>query len=43
MTGVGYFTAMLILTEVGDVSRFHGEKAFAARTMIFMANHKMNP
>jgi len=30
MTGVGYFTAMLILTEVGDVGRFHGEKAFAS-------------
>jgi len=30
MTGVGYFTAMLILTEVGDVGRFRSEKAFAS-------------
>jgi transposase len=30
MTGVGYFTAMLILAEVGDVERFHGDKAFAS-------------
>ena len=30
MTGVGYFTAMLILSEVGDVSRFRGEKEFAS-------------
>jgi transposase len=30
MTGVGYFTAMLVLTEVGDVGRFHSEKAFAS-------------
>jgi transposase len=30
MTGVGYFTAMLVLSEVGDVGRFHGEKAFAS-------------
>jgi len=30
MTGVGYFTAMLILSEVGDISRFRGDKAFAS-------------
>jgi transposase len=30
MTGIGYFTAMLILTEVGDVGRFRGDKAFAS-------------
>jgi transposase len=30
MTGVGYFTAMLILVEVGDVGRFRGEKEFAS-------------
>ena len=30
MTSVGYFTAMLILTEVGDISRFRGDKAFAS-------------
>jgi transposase len=30
MTGVGYFTAMLILTEVGDIGRFRGEKEFAS-------------
>ncbi len=30
MTGVGYFTAMLILTEVGDISRFRGDKEFAS-------------
>ncbi|MCX6656732.1 MAG: IS110 family transposase [Candidatus Bathyarchaeota archaeon] len=30
MTGVGYFTAMLILSEVGDIGRFHSDKAFAS-------------
>ncbi|MCX6655283.1 MAG: IS110 family transposase [Candidatus Bathyarchaeota archaeon] len=30
MTGVGYFTAMLILSEVGDIGRFRSEKAFAS-------------
>ena len=30
MTGVGYFTAMLILSEVGDIDRFRGEKEFAS-------------
>jgi transposase len=29
-TGVGYFTAMLILTEVGDIGRFRGDKEFAS-------------
>jgi transposase len=26
MTGVGYFTAMLVLSEVGDIGRFRGDK-----------------
>jgi transposase len=30
MTGVGYFTAMLVFSEVGDVSHFRGEKEFAS-------------
>jgi transposase len=30
MTGVGYFTAMLIVSEVGDASRFRSDKAFAS-------------
>ena len=30
MTGVGYFTAMLVMAEVGDVSRFRGDKEFAS-------------
>jgi len=30
MTGVGYFTAMLIVSEVGDIGRFRSEKAFAS-------------
>ena len=30
MTGVGYFTAMLILSEVGDIDRFRSDKAFAS-------------
>jgi transposase len=30
MTGVGYFTAMLILSEVGDIARFRNDKAFAS-------------
>jgi len=30
MTGVGYFTAMLILSEVGDIGRFRSEKAFSS-------------
>ena len=30
MTGVGYFNAMLILSEVGDIGRFHSDKAFAS-------------
>jgi transposase len=28
MTGVGYFTAMLIVSEVGDISRFRDDKGF---------------
>ena len=30
MTGVGYFTAMLMLSEVGDIGRFRGDKEFAS-------------
>ncbi|MGD0803612.1 MAG: IS110 family transposase [Candidatus Bathyarchaeia archaeon] len=30
MTGVGYFTAALILSEAGDIGRFHNDKAFAS-------------
>jgi len=30
MTGVGYFTAMLILSEVGDIGRFRSDKAFTS-------------
>jgi transposase len=30
MTGVGYFTAMLVVAEVGDVGRFRGDKEFAS-------------
>jgi transposase len=30
MTGVGYFTAMLVVSEVGDVGRFRGDKEFAS-------------
>ena len=30
MTGIGYFTALLVLSEVGDVSRFRGDKEFAS-------------
>ena len=30
MTGVGYFSAMLIVSEVGDIGRFRSEKAFAS-------------
>ena len=30
MTGVGYFTAMLVVTEVGEISHFRDEKAFAS-------------
>jgi transposase len=30
MTGVGYFTAMLVLSEVGDIGRFRGDKEFAS-------------
>ena len=30
MTGVGYFTAMLVLSEVGDVGRFHSDKEFTS-------------
>ena len=30
MTGVGYFTAMLVVSEVGEISRFRDEKAFAS-------------
>jgi len=30
ITGVGYFTAMLILSEVGDIGRFRSDKAFAS-------------
>jgi len=29
-TGVGYFTAMLVMAEVGDVGRFRGDKEFAS-------------
>ena len=30
MTGVGYFTAMLVVSEIGDVGRFRGDKEFAS-------------
>jgi transposase len=30
MTGVGYFTAMFVVSEVGDVGRFRGDKEFAS-------------
>ncbi len=30
MTGVGYFTAMMVVSEVGDIGRFRGEKEFAS-------------
>ena len=30
MTGVGYFTAMLVMAEVGDIGRFRGDKEFAS-------------
>jgi transposase len=30
MTGIGYFTAMLILFEVGDIGRFRSDRAFAS-------------
>jgi transposase len=30
MTGIGYFTALLVLSEVGDVARFRGDKEFAS-------------
>jgi transposase len=30
MTGVGYFTTMLVLTEIGDVGCFRGEKEFSS-------------
>jgi len=30
MTGVGYFTAMLVVSEVGDIGRFRGDKEFAS-------------
>jgi len=30
MTGVGYFTAMLIMVEVGDIGRFRSDKRFAS-------------
>ena len=30
MTGVGYFIAMLVVSEVGDVGRFRGDKEFAS-------------
>ena len=30
MTGVGYFTAMLVVSEIGDFSRFRGDKEFAS-------------
>jgi transposase len=30
MTGVGYFTAMPVMAEVGDVGRFLGDKEFAS-------------
>jgi transposase len=30
MTGVGYFPAMLLLVEVGDVGRFRSDKGFSS-------------
>ena len=30
MTGVGYFTVMLVVSEVGDIGRFRGDKEFAS-------------
>ena len=30
MTGVGYFTAMLLLAEIGDINRFSSDKRFAS-------------
>jgi transposase len=30
MTGVGYFTAMLLLAEIGDISRFSSDKRLAS-------------
>jgi transposase len=30
MTGVGYFTAMLVISEVGDVGRFRSDKEFSS-------------
>jgi transposase len=30
MTGVGYFTVMLLLSEVGDINRFRSDKGFAS-------------
>ena len=30
MTGVGYFTAMLLLAEIGDIDRFSSDKRFAS-------------
>jgi transposase len=30
MPGIGYFTAMLILCEIGDICRFKGDKKFAS-------------
>ena len=31
MTGVGFFTAMLVVSEVGDVGRFRGDKERAGK------------
>jgi transposase len=30
MTGVGYFSAMLLLAEIGDINRFSSDKRFAS-------------
>ncbi|OGD56149.1 hypothetical protein A3K78_06225 [Candidatus Bathyarchaeota archaeon RBG_13_52_12] len=30
MIGVGYFTAILVVSEVGDVGRFRGDKEFTS-------------
>ena len=30
MTGVGYFSAMLLLAEIGDINRFSSDKKLAS-------------
>ena len=40
MTGVGYFTAMLILTEVGDIYRFRSDKTFASWMGLALSVHQ---